>query len=369
MRTIVVGGGIAGLSAAWQLASDRDVVLLERESALATHSSARNAQIWLPVDPDATTGPLARRSAELLTSLLGAEHAWLRRDGAVVLAGDEERARRTREGALAGGLSANELGRDALRERAPEIEAAAIPLWVEGAGVLEPSTMLVALAKAARGAGAELRTGAVVKEIVRSADAVRGVVLEGGEHLACDEVVIAAGAWAQALAKRADIEEPLEPLRRHLVVLSAQARSIVWCFGDEPVYWRPESGGVLASPCDEVAFDPCLPPADPAALELLASRVARVAPSLVDAPLRTSWACLRTFAPDRELVLGPDPRLEGLAWVAGLGGRGMTVGVAAAELCAEAMRGRGGALAEVVRPARGQSSTQVASTSRFSGRM
>ena len=81
-RSVVVGGGIAGLAVAWALAKrGRDVTLLEAEPALGTHSSARNAQIWLPIDDDETTGPLALRSAEALTSLLGAETEWLVRDG------------------------------------------------------------------------------------------------------------------------------------------------------------------------------------------------------------------------------------------------------------------------------------------------
>ena len=74
MHTLVIGGGIAGLSVARALAlRGRAVTLLEAEAQLGTHSSARNAQIWLPVDDDETTGPLARRSAEILTGLLGEE--------------------------------------------------------------------------------------------------------------------------------------------------------------------------------------------------------------------------------------------------------------------------------------------------------
>ena len=75
------------------------------------------------------------------------------------------------------------------------------------------------------------------------------------------------------------------------------------------------------------------------ALRTVAQRLQAIAPSLVDAPVRTKWACLRTYTRDRELVLGRDPRVDGLGWLAGLGGRGMTIGLAAGELCAAAMRG------------------------------
>ncbi|HEY8428687.1 MAG TPA: FAD-dependent oxidoreductase, partial [Sandaracinaceae bacterium] len=104
----------------------------------------------------------------------------------------------------------------------------------------------------------------------------------------------------------------------------------------------------------EEPFAPSLPPVDAAALEALASALEPIAPELADAGVRTKWACLRTYAHDRELVLGPDPRVEGLVWMAGFGGRGMTVAPGAAELCARALRGEASPLLDLVRPDRAQ---------------
>jgi glycine/D-amino acid oxidase-like deaminating enzyme len=67
---------------------------------------------------------------------------------------------------------------------------------------------------------------------------------------------------------------------------------------------------------------------------------------------------LRTFAPDRELVVGNDPRLRGLSWLGGLGGRGMGVALGAGELLARVLRGeppgtsQDAALADALSPAR-----------------
>ena len=44
----VVGGGIAGASVAHELAASRSVVLLEAETALGTHATARSAATWIP---------------------------------------------------------------------------------------------------------------------------------------------------------------------------------------------------------------------------------------------------------------------------------------------------------------------------------
>jgi glycine/D-amino acid oxidase-like deaminating enzyme len=59
--------------------------------------------------------------------------------------------------------------------------------------------------------------------------------------------------------------------------------------------------------------------------------------------VRRAWAGLRTFAPDRRFVIGPDPRLRGFAWCAGLGGHGVTTAVAVGEALADlAIDGRTG---------------------------
>jgi D-arginine dehydrogenase len=233
---------------------------------------------------------------------------------------------------------------------------------VAGGGVLDIHAMTTRLASAARSAGVELRTGAGVRELVASGGVLRGVRLQDGTQLSAGHVVLAAGAWSSALAAGVGAPLPLQPERRHLVqlglpdaaVLDARA-PVVWRVdaGDE-LYFRPESGGLLASPCDATPDAPPVRGVEPAALELLAHKLAHVAPSLAQARVRSAWTCLRTFAPDRELVVGPDARLPGLCWLGGLGGRGMAVAIGAGELLARMLDGDrdAGSLAASVRPER-----------------
>ena len=59
-------------------------------------------------------------------------------------------------------------------------------------------------------------------------------------------------------------------------------------------------------------------------LERIAAKAADWLPSLADAKVARAWSGMRTFAPDEMFTIGTDPRVEGLYWVAGLGGHGIT---------------------------------------------
>lgn len=98
-----------------------------------------------------------------------------------------------------------------------------------------------------------------------------------------------------------------------------------------------ESGGLLLCPCDETEVDPPAlhrqPGTDGEVLAQLYASLRELAPDLADRPIARTWCGLRSFAADRRFVLGRDP-LNPLFWVAGLGGHGMTSGLAVAERAA-----------------------------------
>jgi D-arginine dehydrogenase len=160
-----------------------------------------------------------------------------------------------------------------------------------------------------------------------------------------DVVVDASGAWAGKLGRLGSggTPLPLQPLRRHLLVTGPPAgghlRSPYAWMEDAAFYFRPEGDGLLFSPCDETPMAAGDPPIDPAAADLLAEKLSRHAPAFTDLPVRRSWACLRTFAPDRRPVIGPDPDLPGLFHVSGLGGFGMGASAAVGDLAAALIAG------------------------------
>lgn len=340
---VVVGGGIAGVSALAAVAGEGEVLLLERERSLFAHASGRNAAIYRPLELDQTSAWLARRSAQLLAEL-GDGEPWLRSSGLVLAAASAQSLAALLAHGRSQGVRCELLEGKALCECAPTLGGGEVQagVFVNDGGVLDAHAMLGMLERAARTRGARVRTGAGVARLLCARGRVEGVQLDDGTRIACGAVALAAGAWAAELGARSGAALRLTPYLRHLVLLEPDtalpaSHPVVWRL-DHEIYYRPELGCALASPCDAADAPPGLPVADPAALETLARKLARTAPCLAHARVRRSWACLRTFAEDRELVVGEDPRLSGLLWFTGLGGRGMSVAPAAGEVLRASLR-------------------------------
>ncbi len=359
-RIVVVGGGIAGLAVAWAATRARagPVVLVEREPVLAAHSTGRNAGIFRPLETTPGLVAMAERTRTLLDGLTPAGQRWLRPTGGLFVAPTPGPLADLAETARATGRPHRTLDRRDLGAMVPALADgdASCGLWVPDVGVIDVHLVVARLSAAARAAGVEFVTGREVARVRVRAAAVTGVELAGGEFVAAERVVIAGGAWAAALGADCGAPLPLRPLRRHLAHLTtpepvAETTPVVWRLGDE-VYFRPESGGLLASPCDEDPWPPGLPPVDPRAVDRLAFKLAALVPRLAGAGVRRAWACLRTVAPDRRAVSGADPRVRGLFWLAGLGGHGMSAGVAAAEVVAARLVEREHPLATLLDPAR-----------------
>jgi D-arginine dehydrogenase len=95
MRVVVVGGGIAGVSAAYEVAEGHTVTLLERERDLAYHTTGRSAALFTENYGDGTVRPLTTASREFFrTPPPGfAEHPLLSDRGALTIGrNDQQRA-------------------------------------------------------------------------------------------------------------------------------------------------------------------------------------------------------------------------------------------------------------------------------------
>lgn len=345
---VIIGGGFAGIATAYQLTRRglADVVILEQEEFPGTHSSGRNAGMIRQVVFDDAIASLAREGAALIREAAvewGLPHLF-RRTGSLLLGGASSWSRLTAaaQEALRNGVDVelwerHEVDRRVEGTAGGDFEGA---VYTASDGTVDPHALLHAYLREAEHDGARLLGRSAVEEIlVDTAGAVTGVRTSTRE-LETSCVINAAGAWAARVGRLAGAAAvPLVPYRRHLFytgALEARRADGPFLWNEEhQVYLRPESGGLLLSPCDQTPSEPGIPPTTLEAAELLATKLRRAFPRELDVPLARTWAGLRTFAPDGKFVIGPDPLVKGFHWVAGLGGHGVTTSAAVGRLAAE----------------------------------
>jgi D-arginine dehydrogenase len=155
----------------------------------------------------------------------------------------------------------------------------------------------------------------------------------------------AAGAWADVIAARAGLAPlGLQPMRRSIAVvpLAPDVDAARWPLTidiGERWYFKGETGRLLVSPADETPVEPCDAFADDVDIATGIERF-EAATTLTVGRVASAWAGLRSFFPDRSPVLGPDPRVPGFFWCAGLGGYGIQTSPAASRIVARSVLGQ-----------------------------
>ncbi len=236
MRHCVVGGGILGVATARLLAQQRpadEVILLEREHALAMHQTARNSGVihaGVYYAPGSLKARLCRRGAELMIAYATERGLPLDVCGKVVIALDESELPRLDElerRALANGVPGlRRLDTAGLREIEPHAAGIAA-LYSPRSAITDYAAVTRALAHDLETAGGRVRTGA---DVVRIDPAGRpSVVLASGERIAADQVIICAGLRADRLARAsgAASEPRIMPFRGEYYELTSERRDLV----------------------------------------------------------------------------------------------------------------------------------------------
>jgi D-arginine dehydrogenase len=350
---IVIGGGIAGLSAAAHLAPLGSVLVLERETATGYHASGRSAALFEENYGLASTVALNRATGPVL-----AEAGVLSPRGLLMVAAADE-AERFQQDRAAMGLAQISLA-DA-RALCPILDPAAVTLAAHDPGAMDIDTdaWMQLLTRRLRATGGEVRTRAEVLDLTRTPLGWQVRLADRVE--AARMVVNAAGAWVDHVAALAGLA-PLgfTPLRRSMARIPAPVGldPAPWpmLFGPgEDWYMKPDAGALIVSPAEEDPAEPQDAWADDMVLaEGLARYEAHVTVPVTR--LLSSWAGLRTFAPDRQLVIGRDPRDNGFLWCAGQGGYGFQTSAAYGALLADIVAGRppgiGADIAAALAPAR-----------------
>lgn len=325
---IVIGGGIAGVSAAARLSEHAHVILIESESALGYHASGRSAALFeknyglpsvitLNLASEAFHQPYLSSRGFLLVGREGEDSAF-------------EADAKT--------LNCPEISMDAARGHVPILnETVTRAAYHAEAYDIDTDRMIQDFARTVRANGGQVLTG-------KHVDSIRfdntWTVQCGKDSYTAGTLVNAAGAWADQIAVMAGITPVgITPHRRSMARIAAPGGLDVtrWpiFFGvSESFYVKPDAGALLVSPADEDATHPHDAWADDLVLAEGLDRYERHVNQPVTRVI-ASWAGLRSFAPDRSLVLGPDPENAAFVWCAGQGGYGFQTAPAASQLLAD----------------------------------
>jgi glycine oxidase len=350
MKTVIIGGGVAGLSIGWRLAqAGSEVVVLERAQPGrgATWASAGMIAVT-PENGDTVTpeAQFAQYSGSLWPSFAaeiedrsGRKIAF-RADGALMVARDDAHARSLAARAAATGNKAKFLSAAEARELepllAPDIAGA---LYDATEAQVDNRALGAALASAFVRAGGKLLVNETVVRFEMSGARVTGALTPFATHRG-DVFVLAAGAWTSCIAVLPrEAMPPIVPVKGEMIALAppnarALPARIVW--GNE-VYLVPRHDRLfVGATASHQGFDTSL---TDGAVDWLKSHAASVMPSLTGWEIAEHWAGLRPGSPDDLPILGATG-VEGLFVAGGQFRNGILFAPAIAEALCSLVLGR-----------------------------
>lgn len=341
---LIIGGGIAGISAAARLSNHGSVTLLEAETNLAHHASGRSAALYEPRYGLAPVVELSLASGDHFRAIPNL----LSPRGLMILGKAGEDAAFEHDIA---DMELPEIGVDAARAIVPILNPDVVTRAAKAdhAWDIDTDLLLQGFAREAKTNGAQILTNARVTAIAKTATGWR-VSTATGDYEATT-LINAAGAWVDQIAGMAGVK-PLgfTPNRRSMARIPAPGGHDVsgWpmMFGcGETWYAKPDAGALIVSPAEEHPMDPHDAWADDM---VLAEGLARYEEMVTEPVTRliSNWAGLRTFSPDRSLVIGRDSAEPSFFWLAGQGGYGFQSSPAASQLAADLVIGAAPTLSE-----------------------
>ena len=345
---LIIGGGMAGISTAARVSSLGKTVVLEMEDGLGYHASGRSAAMY-----EANYGEASTVAMNIAARAFFEEHDLLTQRGFMVLA---KQGDKSGFDAACAELKCPAISVSDAVARVPILDTKHLGFAAFNPDAFDIDTdrMLQLFAKQARGNGADIQTGAKVTSITRSK--AGWTVTSNSQEFECKLLINAAGAWVDQIAALAGIAGiGIMPKRRSMVRIPEPGGHDVstWPMlmdAHENWYAKPDAGKLLISPADE---DP-QPPHDAWADDMvLAEGIARYQNFVTEEVTRveSSWAGLRSFAPDKNLVIGPAPQDSAFFWMAGQGGYGIQSAPSYSQIAADLISGASSPLIDEIGPA------------------
>lgn len=336
---IVIGAGVAGLATARALAqAGLRGLVLERGLAFAEASWAGGG-ILSPLYPWRYAAPVQRlvqRSGPLYVTLCAELRAVgpdpeLTTSGMLIL--DPEEVEPGRRWAVAHGVPAEVLTTKELARLEPQVAATPAALRLPDVRQVRNPRLGRALVALLRRMGIQVREASPVSRLLTEESRVTGVEV-GGERLAAERVVLAAGSWSAQLLGALGLPLPVEPVKGEMLAYRLSDLVTSHVLLKQGRYAVPRRDGVLlvGSTMERAGFDKS---ATVAGRDQLMQAAAELVPALAGRYPSWHWAGLRPGSPSGVPFIGEVPGVAGLYLNTGHFRNGLATAPAAAELLAD----------------------------------
>jgi D-arginine dehydrogenase len=332
---LIIGSGFAGAATAFHLSNSfsGSILVIDKEQVPGFHASGRNASLVR----HSVEIPEIRRAVAASSEVYRQQQAetGFTQSGSLLL-GTRDQLAAVRETALIDSFyeDPREVRQQIQLLRNHHFEAV---LRTPSDGVMDIAKLLQFYLGQAQRRGVHFLLDCVLTGV----DGTRSFRLQTSQgQIEAEYLINAAGAWAPVVARMAGAANlSLNPLKRHLFVLDAPSDvgagwPFVWSL-DHNFYFRPESGGLLLSICDEEVSSGFEPTVSPDISQSMVNLVWDQLPALRDAAQRQVWSCFRTLSPDGSFVVGWDYKVDRFFWVAALSGHGMGASWGIGQLAAQ----------------------------------
>ncbi|MGW3956355.1 NAD(P)/FAD-dependent oxidoreductase [Streptomyces sp. NPDC004752] len=348
-KAVVVGGGLIGLSIARALTQRglTDVLVLERHQ-LAGGGTGKSSGIVRAHYGVPSIAAMAWRSTPVFEEL--GDRVGFRQVGYTVIVGEENaeplRANTAMHQGL--GIDVDLIDNDRLAELWPMMEVGDVALasYEPHGGFADATQLALHYGQVAREQGARIRQNTPVARILTSGDKVTGVLLDGGEVVDADLVVVASGWWSAKLLTDLGIDFPVEAYRSELLIVEAGEPLPNLPVVSDLVslqYCRLEGAGqFLVGNSDHADFqkkfvdpDNYSNIADEASIEKYAEKLMHRFPGFPDPSVTHTYAGVYDVPPDWNPVIAPVGGIDGLILSAGFAGHGFKISPAVGDLVAD----------------------------------
>lgn len=355
-QVVVIGGGIIGAAIAYHLAKSgmQEVVLLDKELFFGKESTAKcaggiRAQFSTSVNVQLSLASIPQ--FERFAEEMGVEVDF-RQVGYLFMATSPEQWERSQAAAAfqrAHGVPVELLGPDRIRDLCPELEVSDVlgGNYCAIDGLADPHGFHQGYLKVARQLGVTIHPERPVTGFEVAGDRVLAVKTPQGD-IACDQVILASGAWTGELGKLLGVDIPIVPIRRQIVTTApmdwVDMRWPMMVDNGSGIYMHPESNGMLlglANKAEQPAFNTNVDEAF--TVEIVEAAIARI-PRLEESAVAASWAGLYEVTPDHHPILGPLPQFRNAIVAAGFSGHGFMHAPACGEVIAAMAMGQAPAI-------------------------